>query len=180
MVATAPDDAPGAARLRASLADHLEGIVELAADARAAALADGRSIGRMRLQQLLAGLSSVPPGVECVVYLDAEVLVSLGVEPVLAMIARLDDDHAAVVRAVPVTDALKRAAGDRLAGSIDRDGLFVPQPPHVVRPGTLLAALERDQRPRPDDDLTALLVRGGHAVRVVRDDAPPATLRRAS
>lgn len=166
------DDASVVARFRGLLADHLDGVVEVPSHRRRAAL-----IGSTILHQLVAGLSSVPSDVERIAYLDADVLDTLGIEPVLQMISWLDDNHAAVVRAVPVTDALKTVDEDRLVGSVDRAGLYAPQPPHIVRRDALAAALVDDALIGGGaDDLAGLLVGAGHAVRIVWDGSPPVTL----
>lgn len=177
MLSTAAGDTRVAERLRVMLADHLDGVVEVPQLPRLSAVGRAALVGRTRLQQLLDGMSSVPEDVERIAYVDGEVLGTLGIEPVLDMISWLDDDHAAVVRAAPVTDALKLADGNRLVGSMDRAGLYVPQPPHVVRRQALAAALDLEPAGRSLDDLAGLLVRTGHAVRVVWDGSSPVTLQ---
>lgn len=166
------DDARVVARFRGMLTEHLDGVVEVPSRPKQTSL-----IGSTILRQLVAGMSSVPQDVERIAYVDADVLDTLGIGPVLQMISWLDDDHAAVVRAVPVTDALKTVDGTRLVGSVDRRGLYAPQPPHIVRRDALDAALLADVPVggRPDD-LAGLLVGAGHAVRVVWDGLPPVTL----
>jgi hypothetical protein len=173
--------APGAARLaqhRRALSACLDGLVAVPASARVSAspaTLGARSGFRGMLGALVTGLSSVPRGVERIAFLDERVLDSLGVEPVLDMISWLDDDHAAVVRAVPVTDALKRVEGSSVIGGVERAGLYVPQPPHIIRREALDAALGGAQVPAAADP-AGLLVAAGHAVRVVRDAGPPFTL----
>lgn len=166
------DDARVVARFRRLLADHLDGLVEVPSLASRAPV-----FGASVLRQLVAGMSSVPRDVESIAYLDADVLDSLGIEPVLQMISWLDDDHAAVVRAVPVTDALKSVDGATVTGSVDRTGLYAPKPPHIVRREALdEVLLSRTGNARATDDLAGLLVGAGHAVRVVWDGAAPVTL----
>lgn len=133
------------------------------------------------LGTLLTGLSSVPDGVERIAYLDSRALGSLGIEPVVQMMSWLDDDHAAVVRAVPVTDALKQVEDGTVVGGVERSGLYVPQPPHVYRREALDQALlwtggATAGRRQAETDPAGLLVAAGHAVRVVRDAGPPFTL----
>jgi 2-C-methyl-D-erythritol 4-phosphate cytidylyltransferase / 2-C-methyl-D-erythritol 2,4-cyclodiphosphate synthase len=172
VLSTATADASDVARFRGLLEDHLDGVVEVPSGHRPTA-----PDGSMSLGELAAGLSAVPSDVERIVHLDADVLDSLGMEPVLQMLSWLDDDHAAVVRAVPVTDALKRVEGSTVVGSVDRTGLCAPQFPHIVRRAALDAALLADAGSDRDTvDLAALLVGAGHAVRVVCDGSPPVTL----
>ncbi len=172
MLAATADDASVVARFRRLLADHLDGVVEVTSRASRASLLRSSVV-----VELAAGLSSVPNDVERIAYLDAGVLDSLGIEPVLQMISWLDEDHAAVVRAVPVTDALKTVRDGHITGSVDRTGLYAPQPPHIVRRDALDAALGRDATLAPAaDDLAGLLMGAGHAVRVVWDGAQPVTL----
>lgn len=60
--------------------------------------------------------------------------------PALAdAVATAAAEHGAAVPVVPVVDSLKRAAGDVLAGSIDRSGLVRTQTPQGVRRELLLA-----------------------------------------
>lgn len=174
--------APGAARLaqhRRALSGFLDGLVAVPAGVRGVAAAPLRPRGI--LGALVDGLSSVPRDAERIALLDDRALDSLGVEPVLEMISWLDDDHAAVVRAAPVTDALKRVADARILGGVERAGLYVPQPPHIIRRDALDAALDgRVDLARVAADPAGLLVAAGHAIRVVRDAGPPFTLTAAT
>jgi hypothetical protein len=173
VLSTTAADARAVARLSELLADHLDGVVSVP---------PGRTSWRTTaspgvLGRLLTGLSSVPRDVERIAYVDVGVLDTLGIEPVLEMISWLDDDHAAVVRAAPVTDALKAVDGERITGSVDRVGLFAPQPPHIIRRDALDAALlGAGGSGFTGDDPTGLLVAAGHAVRLVPDAGPPVTL----
>lgn len=165
------DDALVVARFRRLLADHLDGLVEVPSRPSRASLFGGSVV-----RQLVTGMSSVPRDVERIAYLDTDVLDTLGIEPVLQMISWLDDDHAAVVRAVPVTDALKSVRGATVSGSVDRTGLYAPKPPHIVRREALDEVLRTGGGARSSDDLAGLLVGAGHAVRVVWDGATPVTV----
>ena len=174
--------APGAARLaqhRRTLSACLDGLVAVPTAVRGVGAAPLRFAGI--LGALVDGLSSVPNDAERIALLDERALDSLGVEPVLDMISWLDDDHAAVVRAAPVTDALKRVAGDAVVGGVERAGLYVPQPPHIIRRDALEAALRGSTAlARVTADPAGLLVAAGHAIRVVRDAGPPFTLTAAA
>jgi len=169
---------PDAARLaqhRLALSGLFDGVVEVSAEGRGTSLTPVRFRGL--LGQLVAGLSSVPHDVERIAFLDERALDSLGIEPVLEMISWLDDRHAAVVRAAPVTDALKRVDGRSVVGGVDRSSLYVPQPPHIIRRDALDRALiSSGDLQRVTDDPAGLLVAAGHAIRVVRDAGPPVTL----
>lgn len=172
VLSTSAADAVSVARFRGLLASHLDGVVAVSAS-RAGTLLSGGGI----LTRLLAGLSSVPRDVEQIAYVDDDVLSALGIEPVLEMISWLDTDHAAVVRAASVTDALKVVAGARIVGEMPRDGLFAPQPPHIIRREALDTALRHFGASTLDGvDPAALLVAAGHQVRVVREVGPPLTL----
>lgn len=166
-------EAPAVARYSDLLADYLDGVVRLPPGQTGwrTASADG-VLGR-----LIAGLSSVPNGVERIAYLDVGILNALGIEPVLEMISWLDEEHAAVVRAAPVTDALKTVRGRTIAGSVERQGLFAPEPPHIIRRDVLDAAISRLGRGRSAlEDPTRLLISAGYAVRLVPDVGAPVTL----
>jgi hypothetical protein len=175
VLSTSAADAGAIARSRGLLADHLDGVVSVASSGPRGSAGRRTSGG---LARLLEGLSSVPPDVGRIAYVDDEVLGALGIEPILEMISWLDEDHAAVVRASPLTDALKLVDGDRIVRSVDRTGLFVPQLPHIIRRDALDAALAAATGGRRAhlDDPAGLLVAAGHAVRVVRDVGPPLTL----
>jgi hypothetical protein len=177
VLSTTAADAGAIARFRGLLADHLDGVVSVASSGLGLRVASGSASGGT-LGRLLEGLSSVPRDVERIAYVDDDALSALGIEPILEMISWLDDDHAAVVRASPLTDALKLVDGQRIVRSVDREGLFVPQPPHIIRREALDAALLGSRRAGAVrlDDPAGLLVAAGHAVRVVRDVGPPLTL----
>lgn len=63
-----------------------------------------------------------------------------------SLCSELADDPVGGILAVPVADTLKRAdAGQRVAATEPRDGLWQAQTPQMFRYGTLLAALEQSQ-----------------------------------
>lgn len=172
MLSTSAADAVSVARFRGLLASHLDGVVAVSSSRVASFVSGGGTLTR-----LLAGLSSVPHDVEQIAYVDDDVLSTLGIEPVLEMISWLDTDHAAVVRAAPVTDALKVVDGPRVVGQVPRDGLYAPQPPHIIRREALDTALGALGASTVEGvDPAALLIAAGHQVRVVRDAGPPLTL----
>ncbi len=169
-------DAARLAQHRRELSGYLDGLVAVPDEDHRASWHPSLHYGKV-LGTLVAGLSSVPTDAERIAYLDSRALGSLGIEPVVQMMSWLDEDHAAVVRAVPVTDALKRVENDIIIGGVERSGLYVPQPPHVYRREALDQALLRTNfHPHGVTDPAGLLVATGHAVRVVRDAGPPFTL----
>lgn len=175
VLASSDGDASVVGRLFGLLSDYLDGVVSVSQGHTAWRTSAGPGV----LGRLLTGLSSVPKEVERVAYLDAGVLDTLGIEPVLEMISWLDHEHAAVVRAAPVTDALKVVKGTRIMGSVDRSGLFSPEPPHIFRRETLDAVLqEAGVDHMTVGDPAALLVNAGYAIRVVPDTGPPLTISR--
>lgn len=120
------------------------------------------------LTRLLAGLRSLPQTADVVAFVEGDALELVAAEDVLEMFDCLTPETAAVACASPVTDALKRvAAGDRLAGSVDRDGLLTLQGPQVLRREALDDALLALPAGGPSDP-AALLTATGHRVRLFR------------
>lgn len=79
--------------------------------------------------------------------------------------------HGAAIPALPVVDALKRVAGERIVGSAERAGLYRAQTPQGARRVLLLAAAERHAAGDEDiPDEAELLARDGVAVAVVPGD----------
>jgi 2-C-methyl-D-erythritol 4-phosphate cytidylyltransferase len=116
---------------------------------------------------LLQGLRAVPDHVADVLFLEGSALDSLAPDDVAQMVGWLTADVAAVVRGAPVTDALKRVEGERILGSVDRDGLLTLQTPHVIRRDALDEALLVMPDGGPQDP-AALLIAAGHPVRMFR------------
>ncbi len=83
----------------------------------------------------------------------------LTVAMVEKLIAEVGDDEAGGLLAVPVADTLKRAGpGDRIAGTIPRQGLWQAQTPQMFRHGMLLDALAR--APQVTDEAGAIEAMG--------------------
>lgn len=80
-----------------------------------------------------SGLEQVPDDASAALVVDDRTLQELGARGVMAFIDHLAPDIDAVVRAVPVTDALKRVADGRVVGGVEREGLFAPGLPQVLR-----------------------------------------------
>ena len=80
--------------------------------------------------------------------------------------------HGAAIPALPVVDALKRAEGERITASAERDGLFRAQTPQGARRDLLLAAAEAHAHGNEDiPDEADLLAREGVPVAIVPGDA---------
>lgn len=131
------------------------------------------------LDYLRSGLRSIPSEARVVALVDDEALLTQAADAVPRMIAGLSAREAGVVRAVPVTDALKRVDGTRVREAVDRTGLFVPGTPQVLRRDALEQAL-LSAPPVPPSDPATLLVRLGHAVGVVWGAAPTVATRLAA
>jgi len=80
-------------------------------------------------------------------------------------LAALDSGPAAVV-AVPVSDTLKRGAGDLVAGTVDRSGLWRAQTPQAFRYADILAAHRAAGQTKFTDD-AAVAEAAGLAVTLV-------------
>ncbi|CAN5307887.1 hypothetical protein BH20ACT9_BH20ACT9_21460 [soil metagenome] len=149
------------------LCERLHGVVVVSAD--------GSPVGRLRaaravggpLDRLLAGLRAVPDHCDTVVFVDDAALEAVSSDIVVEMVGCLAGDDAAVARAIPVTDALKRVDGRRVLGAVGREGLLVLQTPHVFRREALDDALLALPDPGPTD-LTGLLTATGLRVRMFR------------
>ena len=85
--------------------------------------------------------------------------------------------HGAAIPIVPVAETLKRVDGDRVAATVDRDGLGTAQTPQGARRDLLRAAWHRYPAGGPDTftDEAALLEASGVPVHVVPGD--PANLK---
>ena len=84
------------------------------------------------------------------------------------LIAELRNDEVGGLLAVPVADTLKRAdAGQRIAGTESRDGLWQAQTPQMFRTGLLLQALRAT--PNVTDDASAVEALGLHPKLVASD-----------
>lgn len=165
-------DADGGGEGAAALADRMQGVV---------VVHDG-VVGSARptaLDYLRGALDDVPADVRLVALVDDEALSTQGADAVPRMIAGLAPHEAGVVRAVPVTDALKLVEGDRVRGSVDRTGLFVPGLPQVLRRDLLVRALAEAPAALPSDPAT-LLIRQGHRLGVVWGAAPTVAARMAA
>ena len=81
------------------------------------------------------------------------------------LVAALADDPVGGLLALPVSDTLKRSAGDtpvRSAGTADRNGLWLAQTPQMFRAGLLRGALSAHGAADCTDEAEAI-ERAGHA-----------------
>jgi hypothetical protein len=157
----------GEGAVAAAVARHLDGLVAVAEDTPFGAV-----------------LGLLPATVTRVVELDpASATETASGALVARLIAEDDEDHAAVVAARPLADALKRIEGDVLVEGLVRDGLLTPGLPRVLDRGHLAAALAAapgrgaDGTEGADGDAVSLLLAAGHAIRVVPTDGEPITVR---
>lgn len=99
---------------------------------------DGVQGGARRRDSVLAGVNAVP-GAEYVLIHDAARPLASA-----ALVGRVLDSllagAEAVVPALPVSDALKRAEGDTITGHVDRSGMVTVQTPQGFRLDVLAAA----------------------------------------
>jgi 2-C-methyl-D-erythritol 4-phosphate cytidylyltransferase / 2-C-methyl-D-erythritol 2,4-cyclodiphosphate synthase len=104
--------------------------------------------GTRRHESVAAGLAALDAFGSAADSDDRVVLVHDGARPLVepglvSRVAAAAAAHGAAIPVVPVTETLKRVDGDRLAGTIDREGLATAQTPQGVRRGLLRAAFER-------------------------------------
>lgn len=126
---------------------------------------------------LSVALASLPAHVTTVVELDAADAATGEPGALIArLVAALDTDHAAVVAAHPMADALKAVEGDVVVGGVERDGLLASSLPHVYRRRTLDEVLAGAPEGAAVDGI-ALLLEAGHAVLVVPAVGEALTLR---
>jgi 2-C-methyl-D-erythritol 4-phosphate cytidylyltransferase/2-C-methyl-D-erythritol 2,4-cyclodiphosphate synthase len=138
---------------------------EAAAGLDLLAPATGGATRQESVRRGLASLRAAAPEV---------VLIHDGVRPLLdaALIDRVLDGlarHPAVLPALPVTDTLKRVAGEAVLGTVERAGLVRAQTPQGFRYRDILAAHERLVGADLTDDV-ALAELSGLAVQVVAGD----------
>jgi 2-C-methyl-D-erythritol 4-phosphate cytidylyltransferase len=95
--------------------------------------------GATRAESVRAGLAAIPDTARVVLVHDAARALA---SPALWTAVRngLLDDVDAVIPGLPVTDTLKRVDGERVTGTVDRDGLIAVQTPQGFRAETLRAA----------------------------------------
>lgn len=101
---------------------------------------DGIAVGGpTRAESLRAGLALVPADAEIVLVHDAARPLA-GDALWRAVAKELEQGADAVVPGLPVTDTLKRVAGDRITGTVDRAALITVQTPQGFRATALRRA----------------------------------------
>ena len=114
-----------------------------------------------------SGLAAVPAGAEIVVVHDAARPLA-GPELFARVVAAVVAGADAAVPGVALSDTVKRVDGDRVVGTVDRNGLVAVQTPQAFRADVLRQA-HADDAEATDD---AALVEAGGATVVVVDGDP--------
>lgn len=122
--------------------------------------------GATRQESVWAGLRELSAGMDCVLIHDAaRPFVRPALIEACAEVARA---HGAAIAALPVTDTLKRAAGELVGGAADRRNLWAAQTPQAFRTDLITQAYERAQREGVvGTDDASLVEATGHPVRLV-------------
>ncbi len=123
--------------------------------------------GETRQDSVSAGLGAIPEE-EALVAIHDAVRPLVTASCIAACLARARRTGAAVA-AVPLRETLKKVQeGTRVAGTLDREGLWLAQTPQVFRAGLIRAAHEEARRLgiRATDD-AALVERRGETVSIV-------------
>ena len=128
--------------------------------------------GAARAQSVANGLKAIANEIAA----DDWVLVHDAARPCLRaehldrMLAELAEDAVGGILAVPVADTLKRAeAGQRIAATVPREGLWQAQTPQMFRHGLLLQALEAAGSAVTDE--ASAIERMGFKPKLVEGDA---------
>lgn len=157
LVVAAPDDHVG------DVSDHLQaqGLSTLTAVV---------SGGDSRQESVRHALRAVPASVEVVLVHDA-VRPFVGARDVQAVVAAVRR-HGAASLALPVTDTLRAASGERFGDTVPRDGLYRMQTPQGFRRAWLEEAHRRaaQEESSPATDDVGLVQRTGREVRRVPGD----------
>jgi 2-C-methyl-D-erythritol 4-phosphate cytidylyltransferase/2-C-methyl-D-erythritol 2,4-cyclodiphosphate synthase len=134
--------------------------------------------GARRQESVAAGLAGLEgldaPGQAAA---DGVVLVHDGARPLVdpALVTRVAQAaaaHGAAIPVLPLAETLKRVDGDRIAGTVERDGLATAQTPQGVRRSILRGAFERFPPDGPETwtDEAALLEACRIAVHAIPGD----------
>ncbi|MBA3266697.1 MAG: 2-C-methyl-D-erythritol 4-phosphate cytidylyltransferase [Acidimicrobiia bacterium] len=123
--------------------------------------------GATRSASVRSGLAAVPADAEIVVVHDAARPLA-GPELFARVVAAVVAGADAAVPGVALSDTVKRVDGDRVVGTVDRNGLVAVQTPQAFRADVLRQA-HADDAEATDD---AALVEAGGATVVVVDGDP--------
>ncbi len=128
--------------------------------------------GAERQDSVRCGLAALPPGVDVVLVHDAARCLT---PPAVfrAVVAAVRGGAVAVVPVLPVSDTVKRVAGDVVLETVDRRELVAVQTPQGFDPAPLRAAHEAARGATgaaPATDDAGMLEALGHRVRTVPGD----------
>jgi 2-C-methyl-D-erythritol 4-phosphate cytidylyltransferase len=146
-----------------------EPCILVAEEVAAGKVAETVTGGETRGDSVRAALAQVPDEANVILVHDAA-------RPLLAddvierVITALGDGWDGAVPALPVSDTLKKAGGEAVVETIDRDGLVAAQTPQAFVAEALRDAMASQEAVSRASDCASLVeARGGH-VRVVRGD----------
>jgi 2-C-methyl-D-erythritol 4-phosphate cytidylyltransferase len=125
--------------------------------------------GATRAETVRNGLARLHASAEDWVLVHDAARPCLSAEDLAALIDTLWLDPVGGLLAVPLADTLKRAAGDRVSGTLPRESLWRAVTPQMFRSGLLARALEGDLGAITDE--AAALERLGAAPRLVQGAA---------
>jgi 2-C-methyl-D-erythritol 4-phosphate cytidylyltransferase len=159
--------------------DWIDGVVVVAApDWEEPTILLAEEIGAGKVSAVVTGggtrAESVRVGLDDVPDEAAAVLVHDAARPLLRedvldrVLAPLGEDWDGAVPALPVSDTLKRAEGERVVETVDRAGLYAVQTPQAFVASTLRDAIARDAPVATD--CSALVEAAGGRVRLVAGD----------
>ncbi|MGQ0615772.1 MAG: IspD/TarI family cytidylyltransferase [Acidimicrobiia bacterium] len=128
--------------------------------------AGARAGGATRSASVRVGLAAVPAAAEIVVVHDAARPLA-GAELFERVVAAVRGGADAAVPVLAITDTLKRLAGSRVVGTVDRTALVAVQTPQAFRAEVLRAA--HTDEPEATDDAALVEAMGGSVVAVAGD-----------
>jgi 2-C-methyl-D-erythritol 4-phosphate cytidylyltransferase len=122
--------------------------------------------GATRQDSVRRGLAEVPEEAAVVVVHDAARPL-LPADVLERVVAGLGDGWDGAVPGLPLADTVKRAEGEEVAETVDRDGLYVAQTPQGFLAGSLRRAFAGE---REATDCSGLVEASGGRVRIVEGD----------
>jgi 2-C-methyl-D-erythritol 4-phosphate cytidylyltransferase len=145
--------------------DWEEPCILVAEEVAADKVAETVTGGETRSASVRAALAEVPADAALVVVHDAARPLVTD-EVIERVVTAVDDGWDGAVPALPVSDTVKRAEGEAVAETIDREGLVLAQTPQAFLPNVLRRALDDGDA----SDCAALVEAKGGRVRVVPGD----------
>jgi 2-C-methyl-D-erythritol 4-phosphate cytidylyltransferase len=122
--------------------------------------------GATRQESVRRGLAEVPEEAAVVVVHDAARPL-LPTDVLERVVSSLGDEWDGVMPGLPLADTIKRAEGNAVAETVDRDGLYVAQTPQGFLAGSLRHAFEGGHEAT---DCAGLVQASGGRVRIVEGD----------